>query len=424
MTTRREFLQDTTQGALAAWTALSLAPSSHASPRVEPPAEGVAATPSPDPGSDIGSLYPFVQSQAVAGEFPLSFLQKEFSDVAAWKRRARGTLLELLHYAPPPCDPRPETIERVDHGEYVQERVSFNTTPDIRVPAFVLIPKRVRLPAPGIVALHDHGGFYLWGKEKLVEGEDEHPVLTDFKRQYYAGHSIASDLARAGYVVLVIDMFYWGERRMLLSDDAPDWKERPRSITAESIAAFNRRSSEGEQLVGRTIFAAGFTWAGVMFWDDIRSVDYLARRPEVDGRHIGCVGLSMGGLRTIHLAALDDRIKAAVAVGWMASFPAQLRKHIRNTIGHTKLVPGLYQQMDYPDVATLAIPKPLLVINGSKDTLFEPAGVRASFEKLAAAYAKAGVPERLRTRLYDTPHEFNAEMQTEAWAWLARHLAT
>jgi len=113
MSTRREFLQDTTQGALAAWTALSFAPSAHASPRGAPSAEGVAAIPSPDPGSDIGSLYPFVQSQAVPGEFPLSFLRKEFSDVAAWKRRGRGTLLELLHYAPPPCDPRPETIERV-----------------------------------------------------------------------------------------------------------------------------------------------------------------------------------------------------------------------------------------------------------------------------------------------------------------------
>ena len=52
--------------------------------------------------------------------------------------------------------------------------------------------------------------------------------------------------------------------------------------------------------------------------------------------------------------------------------------------------------------------------------------LRADYDPaaIAAAYAKAGVPERVRTRLYDTPHEFNAEMQTEAWAWLARHLAT
>jgi dienelactone hydrolase len=410
MKTRREFLHGTVAGALTTITT-GLA-GGHAA----------EAAPSAESGSDIGSLYPFVKSQAVAGEFPLSFLRPEFTDLAAWKRQARGKLLELLHYAPPRADFRAETVERVDRGEYVQEKVYFNTTPDIRVPAFVLIPKNARRPAPGIVALHDHGGFYFWGKEKLLEQGDEHPVLTDFKRQYYGGKSIASELARAGYVVVVIDMFYWGERRMLLADDPADWRDRPRSITAERIAAFNRRSQD-EQLLARTIYAAGFTWAGVMYWDDIRTVDYLASRPEVDPNRIGCVGLSMGGLRTIHLAALDDRIKAAVAVGWMTSFPHQLQRKIRNTIGFTKLVPGLYRHLDYPDVASLAAPAALMVINGSKDALFEMSGVQASFQKLAACYKKAGVPDRVRTRLYDTPHEFNAEMQAEAWPWLAKHLA-
>jgi len=272
------------------------------------------------------------------------------------------------------------------------------------------------------VALHDHGGFYLWGKEKLIDRPNEHPVLTTFKKQYYAGNSIAAELARQGYVVVVIDMFYWGERRLLLDDDPADWRERPASITAERIKEFNARASQNEQLVGRTIYAAGFTWSGVMYWDDIRTVDYLLTRPEVDPKRIGCVGLSMGGLRACHLAALDERVKAAVVVGWMASFPAQLQAHIRNTIGHTKLVPGLYRYLDYPDVASLALPSALLVINGSKDTLFELDGVNACFNKLAACYQKAGVPEKVRTRLYDTPHEFNAEMQTEAWAWLRKWL--
>jgi dienelactone hydrolase len=157
-----------------------------------------------------------------------------------------------------------------------------------------------------------------------------------------------------------------------------------------------------------------------MFWDDVRTVDYLLSRPDVDKRRIGCVGLSVGGLRSCHLAALDERIRAAVVVGWMASFPTQLRKHVRNTIGHTKVVPGLYQHLDYPDVASLAMPTPLLVINGSKDGLFNLDGVKASFDKLRACYAKAGVPDHFRGRLYDTPHEFNTEMQAEAWAWLKR----
>jgi dienelactone hydrolase len=371
-------------------------------------------------GSDVGSLYPFIQSQAIHGEFPLSYLRAEFHDVAAWKQVARGKLLDLLHYAPARCEPRAEVVERVEADGYVREKVLFNTTPDLRIPASVLIPKGLTRPAPAIVALHDHGGFYFWGKEKIVEVENEHPALTEFKRRAYSGKSVASELARRGYVVIAIDMFYWGERRMLLDDDPPDWRDRPATIPVERVAAFNRRAGQSEALVGRTIYAAGFTWSGVMFWDDVRTVDYLAQRPEVDPARIGCVGLSVGGLRSCHLAALDDRIKAAVVVGWMASYPTQLKDHILHTIGFTKLVPGLMHHLDYPDVASLAMPAALLVINGSRDTLFDLDGVRSCFAKLAACYKKAGIGEKVRTRLYDTPHEFNTTMQEEAWEWLKR----
>lgn len=387
----------------------------------------VAAAEAPPPKSaanparsDVGSLFPIIESEAVKADFPLSFLNPRFRDPKRWKRQARGKLLDLLHYAPKRCDPAAEVVERIDKGDHIREKIWFNTTPAIRVPAYLLLPKNAGKRLPAIVALHDHGGFYLWGKEKLVETEGEPQILKQWRKDYYGDKSIASVLVAQGYVVLVIDMFYWGERRMLLDDDAADWRERPATIAADRINAFNQRSGQGEQLVGRTIFSAGFTWAGLMFWDDVRSVDYLVSRPEVDPARIGCVGLSVGGLRSCHLAALDDRIKAAVAVGWMASFPAQLKKHVRNTIGHTKLVPGLYKHLDYPDVASLAMPGALLVINGKKDGLFEPDGVAACFDKLAKCYAKAGIPEKLKTSLYDAPHEFNGAMQEEAWAWLKK----
>jgi dienelactone hydrolase len=418
LSSRRDFLQRLAAGVCT--TAYLSQQTAKATAQSAPSGTGGNAVGSMKTESDVGSLFPFIQSQAVKSDFSLSYLNPKFKSYQAWKRQARGKLLELLHYAPAPCDPRPEIVERIDKGTYILEKISFNTTPDIRVPAYLLIPKQGKFPAPAIVALHDHGGFYFWGKEKLVEAENEHPVLTDFKRNYYGGKSLASELVRQGYVVLVIDMFYWGDRRMLLDDDPPDWRERPNDIKTERISAFNQRAGQSEQLVGRTIFSAGFTWAGVIFWDDVRSVDYLLTRPEVDKKRIGCVGLSVGGLRSCHLAALDDRIKAAVVVGWMASFPTQLQRHVRNTIGHTKLVPGLYRYMDYPDVASLAIPSALLVINGSRDGLFNLDGVHSSFEKLAACYKKAGVADRFRGRLYDTPHEFNVEMQGEAWEWLRR----
>ncbi len=384
--------------------------------------KGNAAASPARTGSDVGSLFPFIQSQAVKGQFPLSFLNDEFTSLETWKKKGRNKVFELLHYSPAACDPAAETVERIDCGDYFRERVLFNTTPDVRVPAIVLVPKNASPPLPAIIALHDHGAFFMWGKEKLVETPDENPQLKAFRQQYYGGKSTAIELVRQGYLVVIIDMFYWGERRMLLDDDPADWRERPASLSRERIQAFNSHSSQAEQLVGRTIYAAGFTWPGVMFWDDIRTIDYLYTRPDVDKQRIASVGLSVGGLRSCHLAALDDRIRAAVVVGWMASFPYQLKKHILNTIGHTKVVPGLYKYLDYPDVASLAAPTPLLVINGKRDGLFQTDGVQASFDKLHACYTKARVPDHIRTSWYDTPHEFNVEMQQEAWQWLRKWL--
>ena len=117
------------------------------------------------------------------------------------------------------------------------ESITLHTTPDIRVPAIVLVPKNVKLPAPGIVAIHDHGGFYLWGKEKVLAQKGEHPVLTEFRNRYYAGRSIAADLARQGYVVIAIDMFYWGERRLMYAADPPALRDRSLELSHDQIDA-------------------------------------------------------------------------------------------------------------------------------------------------------------------------------------------
>ncbi len=185
MNTRRGFLQGSAGGALAALG-------------VRGAPLPASAWSRPDSGSDIGSLYPFVKSQAVTGEFPLSFLQEEFSDLRAWKAKARAKVLELLHYAPPACDPRAEIVERVDCGDYVRGKGPLQHHARRARSGVRAGSEEGEGPAPAIVALHDHGGFYLWGKEKIVEIPDEHPALTDFKRQLYGGRSIATELARAG----------------------------------------------------------------------------------------------------------------------------------------------------------------------------------------------------------------------------------
>jgi dienelactone hydrolase len=404
--TRRRFCQSLGVGSL-------VLPSSFTPPNLVRIQNPSAAADAPH----IGNLYPFVQKQADRSPLELSFLQPRFKDLKSWQKIARARVFDCLDYSPPPVSPAPEIIRRTDRGDYIEEYLTFQTTPDLRVPAYVLIPKKASLPAPGLVVLHCHGGAYVWGKEKVVAVADEHPVLSEFKNQLYEGASIATELVQRGYVVITIDMFYWGERRMMLDGDPPSYRE-PQRMTSEEVGVFNRRSGQNEPLVARTLMTAGITWPGVVLWDDLRTLDYLASRPEVNRQRLGCVGLSVGGYRSFLLAALDQRIKAAVDVGWMTSYASNIRRHVINTVGFTFHIPGLYRYLDLPDLAALIAPRSILVINGSRDALFPPAGVDKAFRKIDACFRKAGVPERQRCRLYDAPHQFNREMQTEAWEWL------
>jgi dienelactone hydrolase len=370
--------------------------------------------------SHLGNLYPPIQAIADSSPRELSFLRPEFRDLAGWQRTARERLFGLLLYNPARVSPDVQVIAKRQREGYTEEQITFRTTPEFRVPAHMLIPTGRKFPRPGIVLLHDHGGFYVWGREKVIATDNEHPVLAQFKQRAYGGRSIGTELVRQGYVVIAIDMFYWGERRHLLREDPPAWRDRTAAMTEQQVDDFNRRASQNEQLVARSLLTAGVTWPGVMMWDDIRTLDYLASRPEVDPNRIGCVGLSVGGYRSFMLAALDPRIKVAVDVCWMTTFAAQIERHIINTMGLTFVIPGMYRYFDLPDLSAAVSPRALMVIMGSQDGLFPAAAKRDSFARIEQCYAKAGKREKQLCRLFDAPHEFNPAMQAEAWAWVNR----
>ncbi|MCS1410140.1 MAG: hypothetical protein M2R45_03329 [Verrucomicrobia subdivision 3 bacterium] len=382
-----------------------------------------APLPKLETGSDVGTLWPFIEKLAARSYFPLAFTQPQFRTLKHWKQVARMKVLDLLQYTPPKWSTQGQTIKTTDRGDYVLEKVQFNTSPYFRVPAYVLVPKdAARRQTPAVIALHDHSGFYLWGKEKLVEDEDESPVLREFKQRYYAGRSLATGLVRQGYLVIVIDLMYWGERRMVLDDDPDDWRTRPANIEVDRVSAFNVRSSQYEPLVSRTLMAAGVTWPGLIFWDDIRTVDYLLTRSEVDRNRIGAIGFSLGGIRACYLGALDQRVKAAVVAGWMSSIPYQLRSDIKFSIGYSMLVPGLHRYLDYPDVAAMNAPNPLLIMMGKQDGIFNAEGVFEGYQKLKKSYEKANHSDRLILREFEAGHVLSAEMQQAAGQFFADYL--
>src|SRR5437667_153304 len=119
----------------------------------------------------------------------------------------------------------------------------------------------------------------------------------------------------------------------------------------------------------RKAAGAGATSCGVNFGDDSRCVDYLLSRKEVDKDRIGVTGLSGGGWRTNILAALDDRIQAAVPLGWMTTGDHQQPYNVAGAIGTFCLLPGVWDRIDIPDLMAMAAPKACMVVSGKQDIL-------------------------------------------------------
>jgi dienelactone hydrolase len=383
------------------------------------------------PKPDLGDIFNVLDWTSRQNRLALSFLDPKWKSLDVWKQTARPFYRRLLSYDPPALPIAAETLGREEREGFRIERVKIQATGAYDIPGWVLTPSKRSGRVPAVVAIHCHGGNYTFGHEKLVSHPGESEAAVRYRDQAYK-RPFAEYLVRRGYVVLVIDGLYFGSRRLQVESlDRATVPPRLREFvdrvtalprgTAEWYAAVNRACSEFEHLTAKTIFTAGATWPGMLAWDDMRSVDYLCSRPDVDASRIGCVGLSIGGLRTAHLVAADPRIRAACVVGWMTEFRSQLRNHLRN---HTWMIyiPGLYSAMDLPDAAALMAPNALFVQQCAQDRLYPMSGMKGSVDKLTRIYAKAGVPERFRSAFYDVPHSFTPDMQEQAFDWLDKWL--
>lgn len=370
---------------------------------------------------DSGSLYPVIESLGKAADYKHSFLNPQWKSVEKWRKSARKLVLDAFTYAPAPVDPAAKVLERTDLGEVIREKIEFSTSPQFRVPAYLHLPKKLRGRGPAIVDLHSHGGMFLYGKEKVIELGDGYPLLKAYHKANYESRPTATELARRGYVVLTIDAFPFGERRFMTSEDAKAFGWDRQKYNEEDARALNRKCQQKESTVVKSLTYAGATWPGIVAWDDMRSVDYLLSRPEVDPARIGCVGVSLGGYRSLMLAGLDSRIAAGCVVGFMSSVRPMIAKHI-DTHSFVHFIPHIHASLDLPDVVALRTPKPLLVLQCKRDGLFPLSGMEESVTKLEAIYRKAKAAQAFESRFFDVPHIFNIEMQEHAFAWLDRKL--
>ncbi len=306
------------------------------------------------------------------------------------------------------------------------EALSWSVGYGPRTEAWVLKPTGVTSPLPGLLALHDHGGFKFYGKEKIADGpQGAARGLQTFRDLHYGGWAYANALAREGFVVLVHDTFLWGSRRFPLEVmELAVGKQVPDSSNASAlpsdIVQYNRTAGPHEHTVSKYCNLLGTTMAGMVCYEDRVATNVLRSRADVIADRVGCIGLSGGGNRATMLSATHDEIRAAVTVGLMTTYEELLDKDLSHT---WMMFPFNWAKYgDWSDVAACRAPMPLLIQNDLEDDLFTVKGMRDADDRIAGHYASVGRPDAYTCQFYPGPHKFDLEMQADAFAWLKAHL--
>lgn len=302
-----------------------------------------------------------------------------------WRARRdeyRRQLREMLGLEPLPerTDLKAEVTGRIEQPEFTVEKVQFQSRPGLYVTGNLYLPKGLSGPAPAVLYVCGHS---VVKKDGVSYGA----------KAGYQHHG--AWLARNGYVCLTIDTLQLGE--------------------IEGIHHGTYREGMWWWL------ARGYTPAGVEAWNGMRAVDYLLTRPEVDKERIGMTGRSGGGAYTWYTAALDERIKVAVPVAGITD----LQNHVVDGAveGHCDcmFLVNTYR-WDYPMLAALLAPRPLLIENSDKDGIFPLDGVVRLHSQVRRVYNLYGAGDKLGLTITQGPHKDTQELQIPALHWFNRYL--
>ncbi|MBI5095176.1 MAG: dienelactone hydrolase family protein [Candidatus Hydrogenedentes bacterium] len=305
------------------------------------------------------------------------------AEAQAWRRAARKKLRELIGLdTMTACPLKPRVTERVDCGDYVRERIEIQVEPLVVMPLYMLIPKTGKKSYATILCPHGHG----FGAKAGISGAGGHPDIEAAFKLYNADYGRV--FCRAGFVTLCPDARGFGERQ-------------------ERAAAGDVLNSSCNYLNHMAI-PLGQTVTGMWVHDLQRLIDYAATRPECDMSRLGCAGLSGGGLQTLWLTALDERIKAAIDSGYFYGVKESLLDLYENC--SCNYVPHLWEYVVHGDLGALIAPRPLMVQTGDEDPLNGASKLKNVTPQLGIArktYKVLGAAKHLQHDVFHGQHRWD-----------------
>ncbi len=339
-----------------------------------------ASQPRPlDPDSDLVSYF---RSQArTLSESCLGDVQSA-EDWKKQREERRRQLFDMLGLWPlPPRDALHATVTGKESGDdFTVEKLHFQSMPGLYVTANLYLPQAKPNPAPAILYVCGHA-------EVKTNG------VSFGNKTAYQHHGIW--FARHGYVCLMIDTLQLGEIQGV---------------------------HHGTHHLGQWWWnSRGYTPAGVEAWNCIRALDYLESRPEVDSARLGMTGRSGGGSYTWTTAALDERVKVAAPVAGMTDLENQVVDDCVD--GHCDCMFYLNTyRWDFPMVAALIAPRPLLIANSDVDSIFPLTGVQRLHAKTKRVYELLGAADKLGLVITPGDHKDTQDLQVPVFRWFNQHL--
>ncbi len=295
----------------------------------------------------------------------------------------RESVISVLGAPPDPCPLQPEVLDVAAGKGFRREHIKFQVSPGDWSYAYLLIPDNLTSAAPVVYAHHRHENKFNLGKSEVVG-------IAGDKDQ-----AIGLELVKLGYIVFAPDAVGFGERRSPDSDgDTYD--------LAYSFHQLALRLLRGETLLKKVL------------WDVSRGLDYLETRTEVDSRYMGFMGSGYGATMALWAAAMDPRIRVAVAHGGVVTY----RQHIKrgDWFQIEFVVPRLMQVADMHHILSLVAPRAFLLSAADSDP--DSADALEIYQKALPIYEKYGAGNRVSLYRYQSNSSFEPTMRYNAYSWL------
>ncbi|CAM5369221.1 putative hydrolase YtaP [Streptomyces afghaniensis 772] [Streptomyces afghaniensis] len=296
--------------------------------------------------------------------------------------KQRKRLIELLGDYPHAKDRKVQLIRREEKDNYVLESLMLQLNEEESVPAYVAKPLNKEGPLPIVLFNHSHGGNFEQGKEELL-----------ISNSYLQSPSFVEAITNLGYAVGSIDMWGFSERKGKLESE----------LVKEML------------LDGRTLW-------GMRIFDNIAFLDYLVERPDIDQNRVATIGMSMGGLMSWWMAALDDRIKVTVDIAAQVHVETLRQKRGLDHHGFYYYVPGFLKQSSTLAVQSLIAPRPRLSLVGKDDRMCPLEGVMLLDEELGKIYGKYDAKNQWNSQIVTGGHQETKEMRKQWENFLQKHL--